>query len=150
MPVIWMFLGVLAGATSAMQTSVNSLLGARVGVTLAALISALVTMTIMSAWIIPGLTLPQVAQSIKTVPVHEYPGGAFGGVFVISALAIAPKLGVAPTTLALVFGQIATSLLVDHFGLMGVPRAQVSVLQIVGVVIMGGGLLLAIYPRLMR
>jgi len=147
---IWIFFGVLAGGTSAMQTSINSLLGTRVGITAAALISAIVTTTVMSAWIIPGLKLPELAHSLKTVPLHEYLGGVFGGAFVISALAIAPKIGVAPTTLALVFGQIATSLLVDHFGVLGVPRVPVSTLQIVGVVVMGAGLLLAIYPRLIR
>jgi transporter family-2 protein len=148
--VIWIFLGVLAGATSAMQTSINSLLGTRVGVTTAALISAIVTTTVMSIWIVPSLRLSEVSQSIKTVPLHEYLGGAFGGIFVISALALAPKIGVAPTTLALVFGQIATSLLVDHCGFLGVPRAPVSALQIIGVVIMGAGLVVALYPKLIR
>lgn len=147
---VWMLLAVFAGAASAMQTSINSLLGTRVGVTLAALISALVTTTIMSSWILPTLKLSEIEQSMKSVPLHEYLGGVFGGIFVISALALAPIIGVGPTTLALVFGQITMSLLVDHFGLMGVPRAQVTGLQIAGVVIMGGGLLCAIYPRLVR
>jgi transporter family-2 protein len=133
-----------------MQTSINSLLGTRVGITTAALISALVTTTVMSIWIIPSLKLSEVAHSIKTVPPHEYLGGAFGGIFVISALALAPKIGVASTTLALVFGQIATSLLIDHFGFLGVPRAPVSALQIIGVAIMGAGLVLALYPRFIR
>lgn len=145
--VIWTCIAVLAGAASAAQTTVNSLMGGRAGIAVAALLSTFVTTTILALWVFPTIRVGAALQAIRGASPHEYLGGVFGGAFVIAAMALAPKIGVAQTTAALVFGQIVASLLIDHFGIMGAPRLPLTTMQIAGIAIMGVGLVIALYGR---
>jgi transporter family-2 protein len=43
-----------------------------------------------------------------------------------------PRIGAAHTIALLVVGQALTSLIVDHFGLLGMPVIQVSVTRLLG------------------
>ena len=53
-----------------------------------------------------------------------------------------PKIGVALTITLMVAGQLALSLILDHFGVMGVPQQPISLTRIAGVLLVIGGVLL--------
>ena len=65
-------------------------------------------------------------------------GGTLGAVYVTSALVLAPRLGVATLVGLIVLGQVLASLVIDHYGLLGVAVRPASLPRL-----LGAGLLLA-------
>lgn len=141
----WALLGVLGGAASAIQTAINSLMGVRVGIFVAALISTTVTTTLLALWVIPNLRIGALIEQLHGTPAHLFLGGVFGGVFIVLMMVLAPRIGVGPTTLAAVCGQIVASLLIDHFGLLGVARLPVTAPQLIGAGMLLAGTFLVVH-----
>ena len=56
---------------------------------------------------------------VSTVPKWQLFGGLLGAFYVIVTILIVPKLGVAPTLIAVIAGQILLGAIIDHFGLFG-------------------------------
>ena len=73
-------------------------------------------------------------------------GGAYGAVFVVAAAFAVPRLGVASTITLMIAGQLALSLVLDHFGWLGVPRQPLSLTRIAGVALVLAGVLLVRRP----
>ena len=73
-------------------------------------------------------------------------GGFVVAFYVLSVTWLTPRFGVAPTVLAVVVAQIATSAVVGHFGWLGAPRQPLDLPRIAGLALMLGGLVLA-QPR---
>ncbi|OCX61585.1 hypothetical protein BFP70_14810 [Thioclava sp. SK-1] len=70
----------------------------------------------------PTRALPQLFSQ----PRWMLTGGVLGPVYVVIITTATPILGVGTTMVAILFGQIATGLLLDHFGAFGVPRQRVD------------------------
>jgi transporter family-2 protein len=69
-------------------------------------------------------------------------GGLLGVLYVCAAILLLPRLG-AGTMLALfVAGQMSMALLLDHFGLLGVPVHTTSPGRLVGAVLVVAGVFL--------
>lgn len=82
-------------------------------------------------------------------PVHGYPrewylytGGLLGVIYVVAVLMLVPKIGTANVLAAGVFGQMVTSLIVDHYGLLGMTRSPISTAKVVGVLLLVLGTIL--------
>jgi transporter family-2 protein len=70
--------------------------------------------------------------------------GGMMGAFIVAGLAfVAPRLGPTQTFLLYFFVVAATSALIDGFGLLGTDARPLEPRQLVGVLIAGGGLVLA-------
>lgn len=65
-----------------------------------------------------------------------------GAIYVAGAAALTPKLGAGGFLLLVVAGQIIASVLVDHFGLMGLATKPINIAKIAGVVLILGGVFL--------
>jgi transporter family-2 protein len=63
-------------------------------------------------------------------------GGVFGAFYVDSSLVLVPLIGTSATIGFTVVGQQLASLLVDHFGLLHLPRRPVTGLRVVGVLLL--------------
>ncbi len=59
-------------------------------------------------------------------------GGTVGAFFVTTALIVAPKIGAAFWIALIVAGQMAASLALDHFGVLGFARRTISLVDGVG------------------
>lgn len=57
-----------------------------------------------------------------------------------------PRLGVASTITLMIAGQLALSLVLDHFGWLGVPRQPLSLTRVAGVALVLAGVLLVRRP----
>lgn len=57
---------------------------------------------------------------------------------------VIPKLGVGTATILLMFSQLLTSIVIDHYGLFGYAIKPIDLLRSLGVVFMGLGILLII------
>ena len=59
-------------------------------------------------------------------------GGLLGALYISAAVVLAPRLGAATLVAAVVAGQMAASLVLDHFGWVGFPEHPVNGLRLLG------------------
>ncbi|WP_315759921.1 DMT family transporter [Sphingomonas sp. Y38-1Y] len=131
----------LAGVGLATQSPTNAALGRSIGsVTLAALVSfAVGTVILIAAWLSFDRT-PLAA--LRGARPWMLVGGAYGAYFVAAAAFAAPRLGLASMLTIMIASQLLTALVIDHFGLIGLPRAPISWVKVAGVLIVLGGVIL--------
>lgn len=66
-------------------------------------------------------------------------GGIFGAAFVFGNSFLVPLLGTGMTVAIVLVGQIVGSLMIDEFGWLGAKKKPINLLQVVGILIMIGG-----------
>ena len=88
-----------------------------------------------------GLSIPKSA-AFAAVPWWAWLGGLFGGVYVLVSIFLAEKLGASIFIGITVTAAIVTSVVMDHFGLVGFKQHTASWPRIAGAAIMIGGLML--------
>ena len=86
---------------------------------------------------------PRLAEilSVRTSPM-SWTGGVFGAVFIGTVILMIPRLGMATVLALIVVGQMATGLVIDHFGLFGTPQHLASPVRLVGVALLIAGVIL--------
>ncbi len=141
-PWIAMLAVVLAGGATALQAPTNArLAGAVSGPVNAAFVSFAVGTAALGVLVAVLHARPDVAAT-KGLPWYAWVGGLYGAVFVMAAAWAVPKLGVATTITLMVAGQLMISLLLDHFGALGVPQNPISLTRLAGVALVIGGVIL--------
>ncbi len=137
-------LGVGAGCLVGMQAPINSRLGRSVGTLQAATFSFLVGTALLlaiAAFWGGGLgSLDKVGQ----VPWWALVGGLLGAVYVTVALVAVRTLGASGLTAVVITGQLAISVAIDRFGLLGVTRSQIGIGRIFGLVLLVVGAALVV------
>jgi transporter family-2 protein len=138
-------IGAGAGCLVAMQAPINSRLGRSLGGLQAASVSfmvgtvALVLITAVFAQ--GGLgALGHVAR----VPWWMLVGGLLGATYVWVALETVRTLGVSGLTAAVITGQLAMSVVIDRFGLLGIARQHIGPSRVAGLVLLAVGLFLVV------
>lgn len=133
--------GFAAGVAVAMQFGVNSELRGVVGGTVtAAAVSFIVgTAALTLAAAVVDHRLPE-ASAVLGAPPWVWIGGLLGAFYVLASIVLTPRLGAATTVGLVLAGQVAASIVIDHFGLLRVqvqeatlPRLLGALLIIVGV-----------------
>lgn len=141
-PWIAMLAVVLAGGATALQAPTNARLATAVaGPVNAAFVSFAVGTAALGILAAILHTRPDIAAS-KALPWYAWVGGLYGAIFVVAAAWAVPRLGVAMTITLMVAGQLMISLVLDHFGALGVPQAPISLTRLAGVALVIGGVLL--------
>ena len=139
---IVMLLVMLAGGATALQAPTNArLAGALASPVNAAFVSFLVGTAALGLLAVTLQTRPDVA-AMKALPWWVWIGGLYGAIFVVTAAWSVPRLGVAMTVILMVAGQILISVLLDHFGALGVPKQPLNLTRLLGVLLVFGGVLL--------
>ena len=137
-------LGAAAGCLVGMQAPINARLGRTVGALQAASFSFLVgTFALVSISFVlrGGLgTLGRIGQ----VPWWALVGGLLGAVYVFIALEAVRTLGASGLTAVVITGQLAISVLVDRFGLLGVARSSIGPQRVIGLVLLLIGVTLVV------
>lgn len=137
---------IVGGAFTALQGPTNArLAGAVASPVNAALISFAVGTLVLAALAAVLRTPPDMAAT-RALPFWAWLGGAYGAVFVVAAAFAVPRLGVASTITLMIAGQLALSLVLDHFGWLGVPRQPLSLTRVAGVALVLAGVLLVRRP----
>jgi transporter family-2 protein len=137
-------LGVGAGCLVGMQAPINSRLGRSVGSVEAATFSflvgttALVLILLIARGGIGGL------GHVGRAPWWALVGGLLGAVYVSVALVAVRTLGASGLTAVVIGGQLAISVAIDRFGLLGVARQSVGVQRILGLVLLAVGVVLVV------
>ena len=133
---------IIGGALTALQGPTNArLAGAVASPVNAALISFAVGTVALMILAAALQTKPDMAAT-RALPLSAWLGGLYGAVFVVAAAYAVPRLGVATTIVLMVAGQMLLSLVLDHFGFMGVPKQPITLTRLAGVAMLIGGVLL--------
>jgi len=69
-------------------------------------------------------------------------GGLLGATFIATGILMVPRVGAATTLVLVVVGQMVCALLVDHFGVLGVPQHSASPVRLAGVALLILGVVL--------
>lgn len=72
-------------------------------------------------------------------------GGFCGAFYVTIALMLVPRLGAATFLTATIAGQLLASLIIDHFGYVGLPTHAVSPGRVLGVLLVLAGMAMVKY-----
>ena len=133
---------IVGGALTALQGPTNARLAGAVASPVNAALISFAVGTIALMIVAAALhTKPDMAAT-RALPPAAWLGGLYGAVFVVAAAYAVPKLGVATTIVLMVAGQMMLSLILDHFGFMGVPKQPITMTRLAGVAMLIGGVLL--------
>ncbi len=133
---------IVGGALTALQGPTNARLSAAVASPVnAALISFAIGTVALLALAAVLQTKPDMAAT-RALPPAAWLGGLYGAVFVVASAYAVPRLGVATTIVLMVAGQMMLSLILDHFGFMGVAKQPITLSRLAGVAMLIGGVLL--------
>jgi transporter family-2 protein len=133
---------VVGGALISLQAPTNALL-ARAGGSpvLAALISfAVGTAALFAVWLASG-NRPG-PEAFSRLPPYAWLGGLYGAFFVAVAAFAAPRIGLASLITIGIAGQIVSALVLDHFGVLGLPKDAVSLTKLLGCALVLAGVVL--------
>lgn len=136
-------LALLAGATLPTQAGMNAQLQLHWAKhpAMASLVSFTVgTLALVLYCVAARIPLPSLAGS--TTQWWHWIGGLLGAVFVTVVTFLAPRLGAATMVGLIVAGQMLASVSLDHFGLLGYAERPLSLMRLVGVAMLVGGVLL--------
>ena len=68
-----------------------------------------------------------------------YLAGVMGALLVFAIAALVPKVGAGALFVSLLAGQVITAMIMSHYGWLGSPVQEVSIMKIVGAVLVIGG-----------
>lgn len=136
--------GVGAGCLVGMQAPINSRLGKTVGSIQAASFSFLVgtlVLLVIAAFVHRGLGS---LRELGHVPWWALVGGLLGAVYVSVALVAVRTLGASGLTAVVIAGQLAISVAIDRFGLLGIAKQQIGVSRVLGLALLVAGVVLVV------
>lgn len=141
----WIFLlmALVAGAALPTQAAVNNKLATVLQQPLlAALISFSVgTVALLLYCLVTNVPLRAITAA-KNVSVAAWTGGLLGAYVVTAVILLVPRMGVAITFSLIITGQMLITLVLDHYGLLGVPVRSVSIPRVLGVLLIIAGVVL--------
>lgn len=134
----------VAGGLVALQAPINSMLGRSIGTWQAAFLSFAIGTLALA--VIASLATGGISRigGARDVPVLYLTGGLLGAAYVTSVLVTVRTLGLGAVTAATIAAQLAISLVVDQFGLLGVAKQPITAVRVVGVVLLGLGTYLVV------
>ena len=142
--VLWSCAGIAFGMCSAVQTALLGKLGVALGspvkASLASFVVGLISLAIVVAFVDRTYSLGDALK--KGNPWWMWVGGLLGATLVMCNAYLSAHIGTGMTVMLVLLGQVGGGLLVDRFGLLGVPRKPVAGIQYVGVLVAIVGIVL--------
>lgn len=137
-------LGIIAGAASTAQASVNSKIRESFRslyvVTLLSFIISIIAMALIVLVTEGDLYIP--VKTIASQPFWIWLGGSCGTAIIILNIVCLPKLGSARNVMIICFGQTLTGLVIDNFGMFGSPLVPMTLIRTAGAAVVLAGVAL--------
>jgi len=125
------------GIAVAVQPSINARLARIAGVLESSCISfAVGTLALFVVVLLVGRGS---MRGIAGASWWELTGGLLGAFFVTMTIFVVPRIGTAAAMAAIIAGQLATGVLMDHFGLLGGRHIPLDSIRVIGVVLLMAG-----------
>ncbi len=140
--VLLLLLGLAGGASLVVQAALNAGLRARLdSIAWAGFVSYVGgTLAMIAALVIGRARLP--AVQLQTTPLLWMLGGLFGAAYLGVSIVLVPRLGAATVVALVVTGQLVSAMLIDRFGLLGVPYHPFGPGRALGAALLLAGVLL--------
>jgi len=130
-------LAMAAGVAAAVQAAANAGLAKSAGIGPALVINTVIVLIgTIGLWAATG------ARSTFLPPSASwtlYLGGLFGFMIIASLAFVFPKIGAAYAVALMIGGQCVAALVVDHFGLFGMPQDVLTLQRAIGVALVAAG-----------
>ena len=143
MQYILLALALAAGTFMPIQAGINSKLAGAVG---GAIPSAFVSFLVgtLALAVVLGVTGQGVpfTTAYKASPWWYWIGGTMGAFFVTATVILAPRIGGGAMIALTLAGQVAASMALDHFGLLGFPHIPFDLKRLIGSVLLLAGVYL--------
>lgn len=134
---------IVSGVLNALQTGTNTQLGKSLGQPIAAsflvYLVGLLTLAVSAPFL--GFSFSAYGR-LGQAPWWAWLGGVFGVVYVLAMVYVTDKVGAGTFTALTVTAAIVTTVLLDHFGWLGLEVHPASAGRIIGCVLMVGGVIL--------
>ena len=122
----------------ALQGSINSALGKKIGLTETTfIVHASAAIILLIILLIKRNKLD--GQLLQNVPWYLYLGGIMGIVITYTVVYSIPKLGVAVATTAIITAQVLTASLIDHLGIFGLEQISFTWIKFLGIILLAIG-----------
>ena len=132
-------ISLLAGGSLALQAGANTQLAKATGNPFAATLLQLAVATVVLLVVaLPTGSLVALAN-LAGVPWWHAVGGTASAFFVVSTILLFPRLGAVVSVGLIIAGQMLASLILDGFGLFGVPEASFGASTLIGTFAVLGG-----------
>ena len=143
---VFLVLMMAAGAAVAVQVAINAQLGVVAANALWAsnicfAVSLVAGVAVLGVAAALG-QLPAPSPALWNAPAWVWLGGLGGAAYVLLAVLLTRRLGAGLLTAVGIFGQLAASLLIDHYGWFGMPVERLSVARVAGLALLVGGVAL--------
>jgi bacterial/archaeal transporter family-2 protein len=141
---IWAVIAVvIGGMAAAVQAPLNAALGRELGAVVPA-----VAVSFGSGFVVLVVVAALTGQAgaflkLGSVPGWMLFGGMLGAIYVLSVTWGVSQLGVVTMIAALVFGQMATAMVIDSTGILGMAVREISLQRIAAAGLVAAGLVLS-------
>jgi transporter family-2 protein len=137
-----LLVGLGVGALVVIQGGINSRVMMSLGGAMpATLVNFIIGALFLFAIMIATGHIPSL-RAISEVPRWGLLAGVAGVLLVMGTAFLIPRIGTAHTVALLVLGQALTSLIFDHFGLLGMPVISISTSRLLGCGLLAAGAIL--------
>ena len=132
MPKIVYFFPFFAGICVCLQGMINGHWQGRVGVHYTVVINGIIVTILALLFFLIGnrASLQEISSEIRPWIILN---GLCGFTILVIAALTFPRIGAASVIVLMLSGQLLASILVDHFGILNIPRHPVSLLRIAGI-----------------
>jgi bacterial/archaeal transporter family-2 protein len=132
----WMMFALLAGMLIPAQAAINARMRVHVGspfysATINFLVGFLALLVLMGVVALRGEGGEW--RGALGAPWWAWCGGFIGVTMVVSGVVVVPRTGAALFTAAIMAGQVAGALVIDHYGFFGLPQRLLTGSRLVGV-----------------
>ncbi len=125
------------GMAVAIQPSINARLAQKVGTLESSFISfAVGTLAMLAVVLFTGRGS---LRAVGGVPWWELSGGLLGAFFVTLTIIAVPRIGTTAVMAGVIAGQLATGVILDHFGVFGLRQVPMEPKRLFGMVLLAAG-----------
>ncbi|MCD1279667.1 MAG: DMT family transporter [Psychrobacter sp.] len=122
--ILMVILAIIGGATLSVQAALNGRLGGNVGVFKSAFLTFSVGAVVTSLLIF--FFEPNHTVTLMNVPKWQLLGALCGVPYIVIMVVAVQRIGTAVATVAVIFGQLCMSVLIDNFGWLGNEAIHLS------------------------
>lgn len=141
MVVTGMLIPVMAALNAALSSQLKSVyLAVVIFFTIALIIS------LVNALLVPNVLNTQALTNFPKIPLVYFLGGIGVVIYITTVSIVGPKMGMGTSLACVLFGQLISMTLIDHFALMGMPRTTISIERVGGLLLMLAGLFILLFP----
>jgi bacterial/archaeal transporter family-2 protein len=129
---LYMLVAVVVGSLTVVQVLVNTQLRiATMSVLWAAFFQFFVGASLLALLALP-LREPFPLANLPRSPWWIWSGGLIGAVYIVLSIFLLPRIGAALLFASIIVGQLAGSILIDHYGWLGAPVQRLSLARVAG------------------